>query len=393
MMMTQVFRGRTLDEAKRAAEGALGRGAVVVTTRSVRRNGVAGLFGARDVEVAAASPEPPPPPRDAAPFAAGVYQRPSGVAVDLVALRAELRSEMRAVKDRVVRSSAPPQDVLAEIAALREALEQLAPTPKGDRALATLKRIGVEGGAVATIARALKARGAEHASTEQRLRDALADVVRAAAWPLADERRSVIAVVGPAGVGKTTTAAKLAAHAVMDDRSVTLVACDAFRVGAVDQLMQYAELLGAKFARAHDANDLAHVIGEATTDVVIVDTSGRAPSADDTEALLAAHAFAQSRECAPRARHVLLCVPASLRAADASRVARGWARTTPTAIAVTKLDETDAPAGLVHASAATKLPVSVLCFGQRVPEDIGPATTGAILERLVPLRASHGSAA
>jgi flagellar biosynthesis GTPase FlhF len=51
---------------------------------------------------------------------------------------------------------------------------------------------------------------------------------------------------------------------------------------------------------------------------------------------------------------------------------------------VTKLDETDQPSALVHAPFATKLPIATLCFGQRVPEDIGPATHTEIVTRLVP---------
>jgi flagellar biosynthesis GTPase FlhF len=50
------------------------------------------------------------------------------------------------------------------------------------------------------------------------------------------------------------------------------------------------------------------------------------------------------------------------------------------------LDETDCPSGLVHAAYATKLPISVLCSGQRVPEDITPATLGGILDAVIPLK-------
>jgi len=65
-------------------------------------------------------------------------------------------------------------------------------------------------------------------------------------------------------------------------------------------------------------------------------------------------------------------------------VHRDFATTRPTALAVTKLDETDAPAGIVHAVFATRLPVSTLCAGQRVPEDIAEATDGAIADYLFP---------
>ena len=59
---------------------------------------------------------------------------------------------------------------------------------------------------------------------------------------------------------------------------------------------------------------------------------------------------------------------------------------------MTKIDETETPAGIVHAAWASKLPVSVVCSGQRVPEDIAPATTGALVDYLAPRRAEAVSA-
>jgi flagellar biosynthesis protein FlhF len=73
-----------------------------------------------------------------------------------------------------------------------------------------------------------------------------------------------------------------------------------------------------------------------------------------------------------------------MRAGDAARVVRSYGPLTPTAIAITKIDETETPAGIVHAAAAAKRPVSVLCFGQRVPEDIAPATSAAVLDHVAP---------
>jgi flagellar biosynthesis protein FlhF len=87
-----------------------------------------------------------------------------------------------------------------------------------------------------------------------------------------------------------------------------------------------------------------------------------------------------------RARHVLLCTTAALRPHDASRLARRFAVLGPTAMAITKIDETGEPVGIVHGPWATKLPVSVLCFGQRVPEDIAPATPDALVDYLVSQR-------
>ena len=85
---------------------------------------------------------------------------------------------------------------------------------------------------------------------------------------------------------------------------------------------------------------------------------------------------------------MILCVPASLRAVDASRVSRAFNSLCPTSLAITKIDETNAPAGIVHAAWASKLPISVLCFGQRVPEDVSSATVETLVDHVAPKKAA-----
>jgi flagellar biosynthesis protein FlhF len=71
-------------------------------------------------------------------------------------------------------------------------------------------------------------------------------------------------------------------------------------------------------------------------------------------------------------------MPASIRAADAARVVAIFAPLAPTAVCITKLDETETPSGLVHGPFAARRPLSVICNGPRVPEDITTASLEAI---------------
>ncbi len=417
MTTCQVFRGRTLTEARRAAVQALGGGAVLLTTREVRLPGLAGLFGSTEVEVVATAPTPSTPPatpsRRANPlFALSAYnpaeQPPSepppthasasssasssaAAGPSVAALRNELRSELRALKAAVAAHERVPPALMAELAALRTALEEVALEPHGDRAVALLRARGIEGPAATALARALRDTEDEGALPD-RLREALAGMIRVAPWPLAGDGRALVALVGPTGVGKTTTIAKLAARARIERRSVTLIACDGFRVGALDQLRRYASLMDARFETAANREELTRCIEDADTDLVMVDTAGSPPKPGGVETLLEPEALARAAARHDLARHVILCVPASLRALDAAAVARAFGPLEPTALAVTKLDETASPAGLVHAPEATGLPVAVLCAGQRVPEHVAPATAGAILDHLVP-RAAPGAGA
>jgi len=392
-MNAQVFRGRTVADAHRAAVETLGPDAVVITTRPVTGAGVRGWFGASDVEIAAVTPASTGEHESmnahstlqskAVRFAPGVYARSASIrpTSDVAALRAELKCDIRALKTMI--SKGEDSGVLAgELAQLRELIEGIAePRLRSDKVTNRLRAMGIEGPAATSISRVF--RGKQPAA--EALRTELSRGLHVAPWPL-DAEMSLIALVGPTGVGKTTTAAKLAAQARMAGRTVTLVGCDSFRVGASEQLARYARLIGAELASANTSDELANIVLEARTNVVIVDTSGRSPTVDGVElALIPPRRGTPSQG---RTRNVLLCVPASLRAVDASRVARTFNALCPTSLAITKIDETNAPAGIVHATWASKLPISVLCFGQRVPEDVSSATVEVLVDHVAPKKAA-----
>ncbi len=329
------------------------------------------------------------PPSNESPFAREVYRAEavedprSAVLDEIAALRVEVRTEVRALRGAMSRPR-PNNELSVELAALRAAVDQLLSEPKkGDAFAALVRSTGIEGAAAAALARGGKKTGK---TNEERLAEAITALVEVTPWPVACETRSLVALVGPAGVGKTTTAAKIGARAIRKNRTVAFVSCDSYRVGALDQLRKYAELLESEFHAVTSPEQLLTVLSGISADVIIVDTSGRAVEQGSVEAMLGDDRL---RESATLKRHVevMLCAPAALRGADAGRIARDFASTEPTSLCVTKLDETDQPSALVHAPFATKLPIATLCFGQRVPEDIGPATHTEIITRLVPAAA------
>jgi len=319
------------------------------------------------------------------PFAPEVYEderKGEDLATELAALRDQVRSEGRALRTAMSRPRIPAE-LTAEIATLRAAVDELlaAPTKKGDGIAAILRSRGIEGPAAAAITRVAKAKKLAGKEDAEKIRMAIAALVRIGTFPIAEPGRSIIALVGPAGVGKTTTAAKLAARARMAKKSIALVSCDSFRVGAVEQLGRYAELLEARFHEVCSAEELIDVARAEIADVIIIDTSGRAVEHGSAEAALGSDDLRDSERIGRRTE-VVLCAPATLRAVDAARVVTSFAVAAPTSLAVTKLDETDVPSGIVHASFATKLPIGTLCNGQRVPEDIAAATIEAICDAL-----------
>jgi len=185
-------------------------------------------------------------------------------------------------------------------------------------------------------------------------------------------------LVGPTGVGKTTTLAKLAARCVLQERlRVGLITLDTYRVGAVDQLREYATLLGIDLKVAFSAAEVEHQLAAYhDMDVVFIDTPGRSPY--DRAGI------AQVEACLASVRHATIClaVPAGVAAHEAAAIVARYRPLNPAALILTKVDETTGGEGLTHLFEAGDWLVVYLTDGQRVPEDIAaasPATVAALI--------------
>jgi flagellar biosynthesis protein FlhF len=186
------------------------------------------------------------------------------------------------------------------------------------------------------------------------------------------------ALVGPTGVGKTTVLAKLAAHfALKEGRSVGLVTVDTYRLAAAEQLAAYARLMGLELTVAFNRQELkaalAHHRGK---DVVLLDTAGRSQNhllnMNELKMLL--------REIKGLSRWLVLS--ATTKDQDMSAATKRFMEVGLSGFIFTKLDETDRYGELLNQVLRFKLPVAYLAAGQRVPEDIEPASQERLL-RLV----------
>nr|MBO2507453.1 flagellar biosynthesis protein FlhF [Bacillota bacterium] len=179
-----------------------------------------------------------------------------------------------------------------------------------------------------------------------------------------------VAFVGPTGSGKTTTLAKLASRAVLlEGRSVALITLDTYRIGAVDQLQTYAEILDVPLYVAYTADDLLQAVERCrSADLVLIDTAGRGPGD--------AVAIARLRRVLDQVQidEIHLVMAAGTRVLDAQYLGATYRRLGPNRLLLTKLDETLGLGGILELPAVMGLPVSYFTFGQSVPDDIEPAT-------------------
>lgn len=176
---------------------------------------------------------------------------------------------------------------------------------------------------------------------------------------------TVIALVGPTGVGKTTTAAKIAAWYSIHERSrVALLSMDCYRIGATDQLRTYARIMRLPCEIALRQQDLAAALARhRDKDLIIIDTAGKSPF-DLGHIKELQSWFAPHQHIEP-----YLVVSATAKKEDLHHIIETYRPLKTAGLMLTKLDETRAYATLCQQVAAAALPISCICTGQKVPED------------------------
>ena len=314
------YRAETVQEALRAVREDLGPHAFVLSTRVVPVSGMRGWFGARLVEITAAADRPSVSEDRHLPPSRSALRRDSARASDSIAARLQAAGLDPALARQVA-----------------------------DAHPSTQRRGATESGLRQTIADTLAPLAAEDA-----------------------EYAPVEVFIGPPGAGKTTTIAKIAAQerARIRGKRLGLIAADGFRVGAVEQLRLYADILGAPLDVARTPMELEMALDKARRPLLL-DTAGRSVSDEASRGML--RVLASRRDV--RAHLVL---SASTPTEAVKRIFDRFEDARPSRIVITKLDEAESLAPLVPVLRDRGLPLSYLGTGQSVPEDLERATAPAI---------------
>lgn len=192
--------------------------------------------------------------------------------------------------------------------------------------------------------------------------------------------KGVVAFVGPAGVGKTTTVAKLAAmHAIKRKRKVALLTMDTYRIAAAEQLRVYGKVIGVPVEVAKTSKELASYIGvHRDKDLILIDTAGR--SARDEAQMKHLDEVAR---ISPSMRFNLV-LSSQTRDDSLYEAVRGFGRVPIDSLTFTKLDEGAVRGPIINTAILASRPVAFLTNGQRVPEDIEVATKDRLLNFFMP---------
>ncbi len=184
------------------------------------------------------------------------------------------------------------------------------------------------------------------------------------------ELKGKVVLVGPTGVGKTTTIAKLAGRlALIEKKKVGLITIDTYRIGAVEQLKTYAEIMNIPFKVVITIKEMEDAIESMKEcDIILIDTTGR--SSKNTMQISELRAFVQKAE----PDYTAMVISATTKNKDISSILKGYSELEYGSVIITKLDETTSYGSIYNISRNSNKPISFITTGQNVPDDIRVST-------------------
>ena len=351
----------------------LGREAVILHTRRFKTGGMLGLFGNERVEVMAAVDDalletpavkavvaPAIPPVAAAMPLQQSQESVVPVSVPLTPVKAaepewkQELAEMRSLLERALHESKQGADAIAS-AAVEKLLEADVLQPVAE----SLVRQD-------PILYQWKGTLTEPAFTERLERLVEQGLGKVAGVALNGSAPHVVALLGPTGVGKTTTIAKLAAYfSLQKGIRVSLITADTYRISAVEQLKTYAEIMGLQLEIVYAPQELAKALAKCKgSQLVLLDTAGRSPKnqeqLEELQLLLSQVPQAE--------KHLVLSLTTCNR--DALEIAKRFSVCAPDKVLFTKLDEASRCGVILNVLQQFPMKLSYVTNGQNVPDDL-----------------------
>lgn len=187
--------------------------------------------------------------------------------------------------------------------------------------------------------------------------------------------------IGPTGVGKTTTIAKIASDLKLKKKaSVAVVTSDTYRIAAVDQLRTYANILGIPLKVVYAPEEIGSVRDEFVNyDVVLIDTAGRSHhSEEQREDISSLLAMIPENE-----RDVYLVLSVTTKYKDLIKITELYNEISKYNLIFTKMDETECIGNILNIHMLTGAPLSYTTYGQNVPDDIGSLDAQEIAKKVL----------
>lgn len=392
----------SMPDAMQKIRSELGKNAVILQTKEIRSGGFLGMFSKKKIEVIAATDSsstpqthgfPPPKEADASTMRALASAVSAAKASISAASREKPQEPAAKLPDLPAKLPDPPakateDPVLQEIRSMKQMMLKLASSGGSaglDPELATIERRLLEQEVHPALAEEIiRSIGEEAAAAGEPLTSDFA--IRAAKDRLrrlfpADRLKTlapdtrIAHFVGPTGVGKTTTIAKLAAEqALKYRRKVGFITSDTYRIGAVDQLKTFAGILNVPLEVVSSPLDLRKSFDALKDcDIIFTDTAGR----NYRNEMYVSELNALLQGCEKSETYLVLSMTTKYK--DMRAIAANFAKFELNKVLFTKMDETDTYGPIVNLLHEFPLQISYVTNGQSVPDDIKVADEDKII--------------
>ena len=372
-MRVRIFTGQSVQEAMNKVKLELGREAVILHTRRFKTGGMLGLFGNERVEVMAAvddalleTPAVKTVVAPAMPTVAAVmppqqtHETVAPVSIPLTPVKTaepEWKQELAEMSSLLERALHEPKQGADAVASA--AVEKLLQADVLQPVAESLVRQD-------PVLYQWKGTLTEPAFTERLERLVEQGLGKVSGVALNGSAPHIVALLGPTGVGKTTTIAKLAAYfSLQKGMRVSLITADTYRISAVEQLKTYAEIMGLQLEIVYAPQELAKALAKCKgSQLVLLDTAGRSPKnqeqLEELQLLLSQVPQAE--------KHLVLSLTTCNR--DALEIAKRFSVCSPDKVLFTKLDEASRCGVILNVLQQFPMKLSYVTNGQNVPDDL-----------------------
>jgi len=393
-MIIKKFTGKTEQEAVEAAKKDLGSGVVIMNVKSVKRKGLAGLFGGRQMEVTAALEEENESQRIVRNETAQRTVKAEEILATQSAVNAMSESSQNIEKkldslqalllNRFQQSEAEMKEALStEVAELEgknpteKAPEEKEETSEQERFIKLLYNTMIESEVDEKYANQIVDdfdRANKHdLPIDYILSDVYQKMIlkfgRAEGITPAENGPRIVLFMGPTGVGKTTTIAKIASNYTVGDRKrVALLTADTYRIAAVEQLRTYANILEVPFRVLYTEEEAQAAIRDFRDyDYIFMDTAGHShQNEEQLEHMKKLYdAVREAGDC-----QTFLVLSATTKYRDLMKIVSSYREVAKYQLIFTKLDETATWGNLLNLKLYTDTPIAFVTYGQNVPSDI-----------------------
>lgn len=392
-MKVKRYLANDINEAMIKIRHELGREAVILHSRKIRKPGLLSWFSKPMIEVVAAIDEPigtppkaraPENPVPEAPVPILSSNVPTGIGVESV----KVNPEIETLKEQVASIQTILGGILTKEQDRRspEVIPVAQETESGGRSdyYKLLKDSDLTHENAVKLLDLVGRQITISPENDKAVRNALRITVKdqlGAPYTIGSETtpQKVCFFVGPTGVGKTTTLAKLAARlSLVDNRTVGLVTADTFRIAAVEQLKTYSEILGIPLTVIYEPDEMKEAIDKyRDKDYVLVDTAGRSHRNEEMQADLASLIGRTANS------EIFLVISLNTGYKDVISILESYQFLGDYKLLFTKLDEAESLGNILNVKMASGKPLSYFTIGQSVPDDIEVADAEKVARKLL----------